>query len=434
MQKTEGVETRPFMGIMRCMNLIAAIILIAMVADFILNGIADMLNLKALRTEIPESFRGVYDPQRYRRSQDYLKVNTRFGRITSLFDLLLILVFWFAGGFPLLDGEIRSLHLGPVPTGMVYLGLLILLKSVLTLPFSVYGTFVIENRFGFNTTTPRIFFADLLKGLGVSVLLGAPLAGGVLWFFEYAGGNAWWYCWLAATLYMLGVQFVAPTWILPIFNRFSPLAEGPLKTAIVDYARSIRFPLENVYVMDGSRRSTKSNAFFTGFGRHRRIVLYDTLVERHTVAELIAVLAHEMGHYKKKHIPKMLVIGVVQTGVIFYLLSLFISCQALFDAFYMEEKSVYAGLIFFGMLYAPLDFFTGLWVRMISRSHEFEADRFSVETTDRPGDMADALKKLSVHNLSNLYPHPAYVFLHYSHPPVVERLKRMGDGQETACG
>ena len=405
------------------MNTIAFIILFAILFDFILNGIADYLNLKMLRSELPEPFKGIYDPARYRKSQQYLKVNTRYGWITGIFNLVAILLFWFGGGFPLLDGWVRSFNQGPVITGLIYMGLLILIKSVLTLPFSIYATFVIEERFGFNQTTWSTFVLDLAKGILLAILLGGPLMAGVLLFFEYAGANAWWYCWIAVTLYMLGVQFIAPTWIMPLFNKFSALEEGELKTSILSYAASIKFPIENVYVMDGSRRSSKSNAFFTGFGKHRRIVLFDTLIKQHSTGELVAVLAHEMGHYKKKHILQSLALGIIQMGMMLYLLSLFISYQGLFDAFYMPQKSVYAGLIFFGMLYSPLGFFIGIFMQMLSRKNEFAADRFSVETTRDPGSMADALKKLSINNLSNLLPHPLYVFLNYSHPPVLQRIQ-----------
>jgi STE24 endopeptidase len=405
------------------MNTIALIILGAIIFDFILNGVADYLNLKMLRNGLPAAFQGVYDPDRYRRSQQYLKVNTRFGWVTGTFNVILILIFWFGKGFPLLDEWVRSFKFGPIVSGLIYMGILISIKALLSLPFSIYATFVIEERFGFNQTTWSTFLKDMLKGISLAILLGTPLLAGVLAFFEYAGPNAWWYCWVAITLYMLGVQFIAPTWIMPLFNKFTPLEEGELKSAILSYAGSINFPIENVYVMDGSRRSRKSNAFFTGFGRHRRIVLFDTLIKQHTVGELLAVLAHEMGHYKKKHIYQSLVLGIMQMGVMLYLLSIFLSYQPLFDAFYMPHKSVYAGLIFFGMLYSPLGFIFGIFMQMLSRRNETEADRFSVETTHDPNSMVDALKKLSVHNLSNLLPHPLYVFLNYSHPPVLERIE-----------
>jgi len=407
------------------MNTIAFIILSAIIFDFILNGVADYLNLKMLRSDLPRPFQGIYDPDRYRKSQKYLQVTTRFGWISGTFSVGVMLLFWFGNGFPLLDEWVRSFKYGPVLTGLTYMGILILVKSLLSLPFSIYSTFVIEERFGFNQTTWRTFVLDLAKGLLLGILIGTPLLAGVLLFFEYAGAQAWWYCWIAVTLYMLGIQFIAPTWIMPLFNKFSPLAEGELKSSIISYAGSINFPLENVYVMDGSRRSSKSNAFFTGFGKHRRIVLFDTLIKEHTAGELLAVLAHEMGHYKKKHILQSMILGIVQMGIMLYLLSLFISYQGLFDAFYMPQKSVYAGLIFFGMLYAPLGFFIDIFMQMLSRKNETAADRFAVETTRDPQSMAEALKKLSISNLSNLLPHPLYVFLNYSHPPVLQRIQAL---------
>ncbi|MGD9138833.1 MAG: M48 family metallopeptidase [Desulfobacterales bacterium] len=404
------------------MNTIAIIILAAILFDYTINILADYLNVSKIRNELPEAFEGIYDPDRYRKSQQYLKANTRFGWVAATLNIVVMLVFWFAKGFPLLDEWVRSLGYNPIMTGLVYMAVLILLKGLLSVPFSVYATFVIEARFGFNQTTWTTFIADLAKGVLLAVLLGAPLLAGILAFFEHTGNNAWWYCWIAVTLYMLGVQFIAPTWIMPLFNKFTPLEDGELRSAILSYAGSIKFPIENVFVMDGSRRSSKSNAFFTGFGKHRRIVLFDTLIKRHTTAELLAVLAHEMGHYKKKHILLTMILGILQMGIMLYLLSIFISYQGLFDAFFMPQKSVYGGLIFFAMLYSPIDFLTGIFMQMLSRKNETAADRFSAETTQDPQSMEAALKKLSVHNLTNLMPHPLYVFLNYSHPPVLQRI------------
>jgi len=404
------------------MNTIAIIIVVTIILDLILNGIADILNLKMLKTELPEAFSDVYDADRYKKSQEYLRVNTRFGWITSIFSIAVILVFWFGRGFPLLDQWVRAFEKGPVVTGLIYMGVLVSFKALISLPFDIYATFVIEERFGFNKTTWKTFILDRVKGLVLSLILGVPLLAGVLAFFEYSGSNAWWICWAVVTFVMLIIQFIAPRWIMPLFNKFDLIEDGELKNAIMDYAKSIKFSLKNVFVMDGSKRSSKSNAFFAGFGKNRRIVLFDTLIKEHSVSELIAVLAHEMGHYKKKHIFQAMVIGILQMGVMFFLLSLFISYQGLFDAFYMEQKSVYAGMIFFGMLYSPIDFFVGIFMQMFSRKNEYTADRFAVETTGKAKPMIDALKKLSANNLTNLVPHPFYVFLNYSHPPMLERI------------
>ncbi|MFZ1202518.1 MAG: M48 family metallopeptidase [Desulfobacterales bacterium] len=400
-----------------------AFILLALLLKLALNTVADILNLQTLRPDLPPEFQDLYDEARYQRSQQYLKVNTRFGWVVSAVNLLVLLIFWFGGGFALLDQWLRAWNLGPVPTGMAFIGTLSLLAGAVSLPFSIYHTFEIEERFGFNRSSRATFITDKIKALGLALLLGAPLLAGVLAFFEYAGSMAWLYCWAAVTIYMLVVQFVAPTWIMPLFNRFSPLDDGPLKQAIVVYARSIDFPLENIYVMDGSRRSSKSNAFFTGFGRHRRIVLFDTLIKNHGQEELVAVLAHEMGHYKQKHIQKSLLLAIAQSGLMFFLLSLLISNPALAAAFDVPQPSVYAGLVFFVLLYTPLDLVAGIFMQMLSRRNEFAADRFAVDTTREPAAMAVALKKLAVHNLTNLAPHRLYVMLNYSHPPVMERLQ-----------
>jgi STE24 endopeptidase len=405
------------------MNFIAAIILVTITANTALHFGADILNLRVLGRKLPESFKDVYDETQYQKSQDYLRATTRFGFITEAVNLLVLLLFWFLGGFAQLDLWVRSLEWGPVPSGLVYIGLLALVYALLMQPFSLYSTFVIEQKFGFNKTTGATYVSDLAKGLGLSVLLGMPLLAAILAFFEYVGTWAWLYCWIGVTGYMLVIQFIAPTWIMPLFNRFTAIEDGDLKKAILAYAHSINFSLKNVFVMDGSKRSGKSNAFFTGFGKNRRIVLFDTLIEKHTTRELVAILAHEMGHYKKHHIIQSLAIGICQMGIIFFLLSLCLSFQGLFNAFYMNQTSVYAGLIFFSMLYSPMDFFMEIFMQGRSRKNEYEADRFAVQTTGDPEAMAAALKKLSVHNLSNLMPHPFYVFLNYSHPPVMERLR-----------
>ncbi len=399
------------------------IILLALFAEFFLHTLADILNLKALHDELPAAFKDIYDEDRYRTSQEYLRVNTRFEWISSGFSLFIFLLFWFGKGFPFLDQWVRSFQQGPILTGLLFIGVLAALKGLLSLPFRMYGTFVIEERFGFNRTTWRVFLLDMLKGIFLGIAIGAPLVAGILAFFQYAESYAWIYCWIAVTLFMLGITYVAPTWIMPLFNTFTPLDPGELRSAILSYARSIDFPLENIYVMDGSKRSGKSNAFFTGFGKHRRVVLFDTLIEQHSVPELVAVLAHEMGHYKERHVLKTVLLGILQTGVLLFLLSFFISYQGLFDAFYMSQKSDYGGLVFFAILYAPLDLMIGLFVKAWSRKNEREADRFAIQTIQDPHSLAAALKKLSVHNLSNLLPHPFYVFLNYSHPPVLERIQ-----------
>jgi len=298
-------------------------------------------------------------------------------------------------------------------------------KSFISLPFSIYHTFVIEEKFGFNKTSVKTFILDMVKGLGLGILLGGPLLAGLLAFFQYSGTYAWLYAWGATTAFTLVVQFIAPTWIMPLFNKFTPLEDGELRQTIMNYAKEVKFSLENLFVMDGSKRSSKSNAFFTGFGKHKRIALFDTLIEKHTVKELLLVLAHEIGHYKKKHIIKSMIISILHMGIMFYLISIFLNHKGLFDAFYMQEMSIYAGLIFFGMLYSPVEMILSVFMQIFSRKNEYEADKFAADTTMDSQSMIDALKKLSADNLSNLTPHPFYVFLNYSHPPVLQRINAL---------
>jgi len=405
------------------MNIYAIIILATIAVDFVLDLVSNYLNLKSLSKELPDEFEGIYNEETYAKSQEYTKTQTRFGFITGGFDLVVLLGFWFSGGFNWLDEIVRAWGFGELVTGLLYIAVLMVAKSVISLPFSIYSTFVIEERFGFNKTTPKTFVLDLVKGLGLGLLIGMPLLAGILAFFMYTGDLAWLYAWIAITLFSLVMQYVAPTWIMPLFNKFTPLEDGELRTAIEEYTDKVDFPLQGLFVIDGSKRSSKSNAFFTGFGKNKRIALYDTLIENHTNDELVAVLAHEIGHYKKKHIIKGMITSVVQTGAMLFVLSIFLQAEGLFDAFYMDEMSVYAGLIFFGMLYAPIDMILSIFMQISSRKHEYEADEFAATTTGKPEYMIATLKKLSKDNLSNLTPHPFYVFLNYSHPPALQRIK-----------
>ena len=411
------------------MNIFALIILTAIIAEFTIEFIADKLNLSMINDNIPESFKDIYDRDSYKKSQSYLTVNTRFDWLTSSFGTLLIIGFWFLKGFPALDNFLSSFGLGPIATGVLFMGALIFANSLLLLPFSLYKTFVIEEKFGFNKTTVKTYITDMIKSAVLGTLIGAPLLAGILAFFQYAGSLAWLYCWVTVVLSLILLQYLIPVWIMPIFNKFEPIEDGELKEAILNYAASINFSLKNVFKMDGSKRSAKSNAFFTGFGRNKRIVLFDTLINQHTTSELVAVLAHEMGHFKKKHIIKTMVAGILQAGFVFYILSVCLSSKGLFEAFYMDTTPIYAGLIFFSMLFAPISFFTGLIMQMYSRKNEFEADTFAAETTNNPEAMTNALKKLYVSNLGNLHPHPFYVFLNYSHPPVIERINNISKSQ-----
>jgi STE24 endopeptidase len=410
------------------MNVYAIVILAAFLVEHGIGLTADVLNLRALDPEVPAEFRDVYDAERYRRSQAYTRARTRLGIVSGTVGLAAFLAFWLAGGFPWLDGRVRALGLGAIPTGLLFVAALGLLRLAVGLPFAIWSTFVVEERFGFNKTTPRTFVLDLAKGLVLAVLLGGPLLAAVLWLFQRAGDAAWLWCWGMATLYLLFVQFVAPTWILPLFNRFEPLREGDLRERILAYARSVSFPVEGLFVIDGSRRSTKANAFFTGFGRRKRIALFDTLVEKHEPEEVVAVVAHEIGHYKRHHVLLGLAISIAHAGLLFFLLSLFLDERGLYAAFGIDGTPIHAGLVFFGLLYAPIELVLGPLVQAFSRRNEYEADRWAKETTGTGERLARALKRLSADSLSNLTPHPFYVLLHYSHPPVLRRIEALRAG------
>ncbi len=415
------------------MNIYTVIILAALLFNYLLNLISDLLQVRALHKPLPNEFRDVYDDEKYRKARDYARVRIRFGLLSATFSLTILLIFWFAGGFNWVDQFVREPGYGTVLTGLLFIGLIFLAQNFLSIPFSIYSTFVIEERFGFNKTTPGTFVVDRIKGLLLSVVLGGPLLAGMIAIFEFLGAEAWIYAWAVVILFTLFIQFIAPTWIMPLFNKFTPLEDGELNQAILNYTDRVAFPLQGIYKIDGSRRSGKSNAFFTGFGKNKRIALFDTLIDNHTVPELVAVLAHEVGHFKKKHIPKNMIISFLHTGVMLFLLSLFIRVPGLHEAFMMEEISVYAGLLFFGLLYSPIEMVLSVIMQHFSRKYEFEADHFAAETTGDPESMVSALKKLSADNLSTLTPHPFHVFLHYSHPPVLQRVKAIR-GYRTSAG
>jgi STE24 endopeptidase len=405
------------------MNCFLVFILIILIGTYFLEILVDILNVRHIQTNLPLEFKGFYDAEKYSQSQKYLQDNTRFGIIKSSVIVPAAIAFMLLGGFNAVDHLARSVCGGSITAGLVFTGVLIFASEILGLPFSIYQTFVIEEKYGFNRTTLKTFILDVLKSWLLIVIIGGVVLSAVIWFFEKTGQWAWLICWAVLTLFQLFIIFIAPVVIMPIFNKFAPLEDGDLKKAIEDYAASQNFKMRGVFKMDGSRRSTKSNAFFTGLGKFRRIVLFDTLIEKHSVNELVCILAHEMGHYQKGHILKSLFVAILSTGLMFFMLSLFINNRQLFDAFRMEHTSVYASLIFFGFLYAPVEMILSIFKNTLSRAHEYAADAYAVLTLKKPEAMISALKKLTVENLSNLTPHPLKVILEYSHPPVLERIK-----------
>jgi STE24 endopeptidase len=378
--------------------------------------------LSALKPELPGEFSDVFDAEEYAKSQEYTRTGSRFSIISDTVSLIAFLIFWFVGGFGWLDGIVRGITDNSIFQGLLFMMLLYIGSTIISLPFELYDTFVIEEKFGFNKMTIGTFFGDRAKGLGLAVLLGAPLLALVIYLFESFGSTAWLYGWIAVSGFSLLMAYLAPQFILPLFNKFKPLEDGELKTAIQDMSEKCQFPLTEVFEIDGSKRSTKSNAFFTGFGKNKKIALFDTLIKNHGVGELVAVLAHEIGHFKKKHIVQTMVLGILQTGVLFFLLGKFLNNEGLFQAFGVKETSVYCSLVFFTFLFEPVSKLLSVGMMILSRKNEFEADAYAADVTGSPEDLITGLKKLSKDNLSNLTPHPFYVFMNYSHPPMLTRI------------
>jgi len=406
-------------------NALFWVILCANAGMYLLDSVANRLNLRGLKPELPGEFAGVYDAEEYRRFLDYTAARAKFERIGATWDMVILLTFWFAGGYDWLDRIVRSMHLGFIWTGLLYLGALYLGQCLLDLPLEVYDTFRIEERFGFNKTTPGTFWADQLKSLLLTASLGGIVLSLVLSILQHGGANAWLYAWGIASALLIVMVYAAPALILPLFNKMTPLEDGELRRAIMACAERLGFPLAEISVMDGSKRSTKANAFFTGIGGTKRVVLYDTLVKNHSTDELVAVLAHEIGHYKLRHIIQHIAGAILNIGIFLFLAQWLLRWPGLYAAFGVSHQSVYAGLALFLVLYGPLSRLLGIIRSAQSRRHEFAADRFAAESTGLAHALGDALKKLSRNNLGNLAPHWLHVVLYHSHPPVLERVRAL---------
>ncbi|WP_320006092.1 M48 family metallopeptidase [Maridesulfovibrio sp.] len=407
------------------MNIYLLIIIVSLAGSCLLGIYSRQLNRKALSPKLPDEFSETFDADEYRKSQDYTKAGIDFENISGSITTIITIMFIIFGGFNAVDLWARGFGYGQILTGLIFYAGLAVLSDILSLPFSLYHTFIIEEKFGFNKTTLKTFFIDKVKGYLIGGIIGGAILSGILLFFNVAGSLAWLWCWIFTVLVTLGIQYIAPTWILPLFNKFTPLEEGELRNKIENFAAANGFELSGIFMIDGSKRSTKANAYFTGFGKKKRIALFDTLIQSLSADELVAVLAHEIGHSKLGHIRKMMLISIINTGAVFLLMSFFLGNKELFAAFGMQHISVHAGLIFFALLYTPVSIVLSIFSNVRSRKHEFEADAFAAKTTGKPEALVSALKKLSVSNLSNLTPHPFYVWLEYSHPPVLKRINAL---------
>ncbi|MGY5850940.1 M48 family metallopeptidase [Salegentibacter sp. F14] len=400
------------------------IIIAIIVLDFLVDKILDSLNAKHFDDPVPEELDDVYDDEAYQKSQRYKKERYRFGLITSSFSLVLTLGFIVFGGFPWVDSIARNISDHPIWIALIFFAIIMLGSDLLTTPFSWYSTFVIEEKYGFNKTTKKTFWLDKLKGWIMMSIIGGGILAAIVWFYEFAGKDFWWYTWILVAISVIFMNMFYARLIVPIFNKQTPLEEGSLRNKIENYAKSVGFKLDNIFVIDGSKRSTKANAYFSGFGREKRITLYDTLINDLEEEEIVAVLAHEVGHYKKKHIITNLAVSVLTTGFTLWLLSLLVGSPVLSQALGVEIPSFHVGLVAFGILYSPISEITGLIMNLISRKFEYQADDFARKTYSAQP-LISGLKKLSGNNLSNLTPHKAYVFMHYSHPPLLQRYRNL---------
>ena len=404
--------------------LIFSIIVVILIADYLLERLLDWLNLMNLTETLPEELQDVYDAEKYAHSQKYKRINTKFEFFDSSFDLLFILAILFAGGFALLNTFVSSISNSPILQGALFFCIFVLVKMLLKIPFDVYDTFVIEEKFGFNKTTPKLYITDQIKGLILSLVINGGIIALIIWFYQLTPVYFWLWGWLLGILIILFINYFYSTLIVPIFNKQKLLEDGELKEQITLYTEKAGFKLDKIYTIDGSKRSTKANAYFTGFGRKKRIVLYDTLINDLTIKEIVAVLMHEIGHYKKKHVLSGMIYSFIQIGLNLFVLSLFVSKPALSQALGVQDATFHIGLIAFNLLMGPIALVVSLFMNVFSRKYEYQADNFVLQY--ELGDaLIDALKKLSVNNLSNLTPHPIYVFFHYSHPTLLQRIRKI---------
>jgi STE24 endopeptidase len=401
-------------------NILITILLIKFVIDSVLNH----LNAKHFNDTLPNDVSDVYEINEYQQSQSYKKTNHNFSKITSLFSLITTLLFFFFDGFSIVDEIARGFSNNIIIITLIFFGIIIIGSDIISIPFSLYKTFVIEEKFGFNKSTKKLFFLDKIKGLLMTIILGGSILSIITWFYEFTGNYFWIYTWLLITTFSVFLNMFYSKLIVPLFNEQTILEEGDLKNEIVKYVNSVGFKANNIYVLNGSKRSTKANAYFSGFGNQKRITLYDTLINDLENNEIVAVLAHEVGHYKRKHILYNLTSSIILTGFALFVLSLFIKTPLLSLALGVSHPSFHIGLIAFGILYSPVSQILGVFMNYMSRKFEYQADNYA-KNTFSASPLISSLKKLSKNSLSNLTPHYLYVFFHFSHPTLLDRIKNL---------
>jgi STE24 endopeptidase len=397
------------------------IILVVIVLGFMLERILDWLNASCWSDILPESLKAYYDDAKYKTSQQYFRANQKISLINSVVSFIIILAMLLFNGFALIDQWVNSISQNLIIQSLFFFGIIAFGSSVISFPFDIYDTFVVEQKFGFNTTTIKTYVLDKIKGILLAIILGGGIISLIVLIYEQTGTWFWLLAWGIITIFVLFMAMFYSNLIVPLFNKQVPLQEGELRTAIQDFSEKAGFKLDNIYVINGSKRSSKANAYFSGLGPKKRIVLFDTLIEKHSVKELVAVLAHEIGHYKKHHIRQSLILSVLMTGFTLWLFSWMIENPVLSHALGASKPSFYMGAIAFGILYTPISILTGLLTNKLSRKNEYQADAFAANF-DLAEPLQTALIRLSVDNLSNLNPHPWYVALNYSHPTLIQRI------------
>ncbi len=402
-------------------NILLLIIVAIVVGEYLVSEWLSYRNLKAASSKIPTQLAGLYDEEKYAKQQKYFRTNNRFSLITSTFSTLVMLVMLKLQAFGTIYEYCTTISQNVIVQTLIFMAIIFMAYDILTLPFQIYDTFVIEERFGFNKTTPKTFILDKLKGLLLAAILGGGLISLIVWLYTILGTNFWWAAFLVSLTVSLLTTMLYSQVIVPLFNKQTPLPEGELRDEIEKFAQKADFELTNIYVIDGSKRSTKANAYFSGIGKKRRIVLYDTLIEELSVQEVVAVLAHEIGHYKKRHTLKNFIAAAMAMLIQFYVLSLALSSTTMAEAMGLTTPAFAVSLIAFAILYTPIDMVTGIIMNAISRKAEYEADNFA-SSNGFGEELISALKKLSVKSLSNLTPDNIYVKVHYSHPTLLQRV------------
>ncbi len=400
------------------------IILLVIICDFVFDRILSGLNASWRSKPIPALLAGVYDNNKYSKQQSYSVISYRFSWLINVVSFLVVTIFFLFKGFAWLHYSLSASISSTLLNGLCFFSILMLALDLITLPFEWYSTFVIEERFGFNNSTKKIFLTDKLKNYLVSGIIGGGLYSVIYWLYTVSPTYFWIWCWAVITIFSLFMVLFYSNLIVPLFNKQTPLPTGELRSAIEGFAAKAGFSLDNIYVIDGSKRSSRANAYFTGLGSKKRVVLYDTLINTLSVDEIVAVLAHEIGHYKNKHIVWSIILGSLQNAVMFYLLSLFVNNPLLSQAMGVKQPVFHVGLMAFSLLYSPITTIIGVVLNYFSRKHEYQADNFASKYgLSKP--LISALKKLASDNLSNLTPHPAYVFVNYSHPDLYKRVQNL---------